>query len=177
MKTLYALCVTLGILFGSKLRAETIITTRLHALHGQVVAQTPEWVEVRTEFGTMRVPRANIVRIEKDTPAMAAERSETAWQSKDFAEKMMAEGKVLYHGRWVTPDEKAAQEAKVAEATRRAAEELAEKQRRAEEEAKRDAEARADVQSQIQEEEQRYYIKHQALPSVRQKLLKSSDYR
>ena len=51
-----------------------------------------------------------------DTPEKIAEREAKALAQKELAEKMEAEGKVLYKGKWVTEEEKAEAEAKLAEA-------------------------------------------------------------
>jgi len=131
MKALYSKLLILGLLLCAGLRAETVITSNLRTLHGDIIAQTDDWIELRMEYGSVRIPRTNVVRIEQDTDAMAIECSTTSQESLDFAEKMKAEGKVLYHGRWVTPEEMAEQEAKIAEAKRLAAEQLAREQRRA----------------------------------------------
>jgi hypothetical protein len=175
MKTLYAKLLTMGILLAVSARAETVITRNLHALHGKIVAQTDEWIELRMEYGTLRIPREDIVRIEKDTPQMVAECSYTVKQSKDFAEKMTAEGRILYHGRWVTPEEKAEDEARLAEATQRAADQLAEEQRQLEEAIPCETDAQALIDSQILQEEARYYLNHFAPYDVRQRILGNSN--
>jgi hypothetical protein len=172
MKIASAAIVLLSFILIGAAHAETVVTRNLHTLQGTVVLETDDFVELSTQFGTLRIPRVDIVRIDPGTAAMSVACSDTAEQSKDFADKMRAEGKVLYHGRWVTPEEKDAQEASIAESKRLAAQQMEEERRQAE----REAQAQAEVEEQIRREERRYYIDH-ALPSVQQKLQRSGDFR
>ena len=67
----------------------------------------------------MLIPKNKILRLEVDTPEMIAAREQKEAEAKELAEKMRAEGKVLYKGKWVTEAEKAADEAKLAEAKKK----------------------------------------------------------
>jgi flagellar biosynthesis GTPase FlhF len=107
------------------LRADTVVMKNLESLHGDLVKETPDWVELRVEYGTLKIPREKILRIETDTPEMIAEREAKAAKEKELTDEMIAEGKVKYHGKWVTPAQKAADEKKIAEAKRKKEEEIA----------------------------------------------------
>jgi hypothetical protein len=115
----------LGLLVCVSLRADTVVMKNLEALHGDLVKDTPDWIELRVEYGTLKIPRDKILRIETDTPEMLAEREVKAAKEKEFTDKMISEGKVKYHNKWVTPAEKAADEKKIADAKKKRDEEVA----------------------------------------------------
>jgi len=52
-------------------------------------------------------------------------------KDKEFTDKIIAEGKVKYHNKWVTPAEKAADEKKIADAKKKRDEEIAAAKKRA----------------------------------------------
>lgn len=126
MKDLYFKSIAVfGFLASTSLQADTVVMKNLESLQGDLIKDTPDWVELRVEYGTLKIPREKILRIEADSPEMLAEREAKAAREKELTDQMLAEGKVKYHGKWVTPQEKAAEEAKIAEAKRRKLKEIA----------------------------------------------------
>jgi hypothetical protein len=121
----------LSLLLCSALRADTVVMRNLEALHGDLLKETPDWIELRVEYGTLKIPREKILRIETDTPEMIAEREAKAAKEKEFTDEMLAEGKVKYKGKWVTPAEKAADEKKIADEKKKKEAEIAEAKKKA----------------------------------------------
>ena len=109
-----ALLALLPLLVCGAAHADTVVMKTLETLDGKVLSTNDDFVELQVEFGTMRVPLEKILRIEADTPELKAAREATLAQEREFAAKMLAEGKVPYKGKWVTPEEKAADEARLA---------------------------------------------------------------
>ena len=87
-------------------QADTVVMKTLEVIDGKVVSKNDDFIELQVEFGTMRVPVDKILRIESDTPEIIADREAKAAKEKELTDKMLAECKVRYKGKWVTPAEK-----------------------------------------------------------------------
>ena len=95
-------------------RADTVVMKTLEVIEGKPVGGNADYLELQVEFGTMRIPRDKILRIDEDTPEILADRKAKEASEKELTDKMLAEGKVRYKGKWVTAEEKKASEAKIA---------------------------------------------------------------
>jgi hypothetical protein len=125
--------VTAVIMCGA--RADTVVMKTLEVIEGKIVKTNPEFIELQVEYGTMRVPREKILRIDPDTPEIIAEREARATKLKEETEKNLAAGKIQYKGKWVKPEEKEADEKRIADAKKKRDEERAAAKKKAEEEA------------------------------------------
>ena len=149
--------------------ADTVVMKTLEVIEGKILKQNADFLELQVEFGTMRVPTDKILRIEADTPEIIAQREARAAAQKEADAKAQAEGKVKYKGKWVTPDEKSADEAKIAAAKKKRDEERAAAKKKADEEAaalKKKQEAELQQQKlleaqQLQQEQQNQRIRDQ----------------
>ncbi|MCY3019034.1 MAG: hypothetical protein NTW87_08400 [Planctomycetota bacterium] len=151
--------------------ADTLVMKTGQTLECTVVKEEDAFIEVQVEFGTMRVPRDRILRIEEDSPEKIAEREAKATEARDLAERMQDEGKVLYKGKWMTEEEKAKAEQKAAAAKKKRDDERAAAKKKADEAArkKKDDEDRRKQAAQqtantsnsnIPERAQRYQDRH-----------------
>jgi outer membrane biosynthesis protein TonB len=118
----------------SAVRADTVVMKTGEVLEGTVVSENDRSIELEVEFGTMRVPRARILRIEEDTPEKIAAREKKAADEKELADQMKEEGKVLFHGKWVDEKEKKQAEDKIAKDKKKSEDE---RKKKAADEAKR----------------------------------------
>jgi outer membrane biosynthesis protein TonB len=144
----------LALLLSPAAHADTIFMRDGHTLEGRVLSSNGETLELEVEYGTMRVPVRLVEKIEAETPEKKAAREEAEAGKREFEENMRAEGKVKYKGGWVTPEEKAAAEEKIAEAKRKREEQkLAEKKKKEEEEKKRAEEQRRLAEQAAREQE------------------------
>ncbi len=146
-------------LLGLSARADTVVMKTLETIDGTIVKSNAEYIELQVEFGTMRVPMEKVLRIETDTPERIAEREARAQKLKEETEKAIAAGKVQYKGKWVKPEEKAADEKKIADAKKKRDEEKAAAKKKAEEEAialkkKLEAELAQELQLEAQQAKQ-----------------------
>ena len=107
--------------------ADTVVFKNGEALEGKIVKKDDKGVELEVEYGTMLVPVEKILRIEEDTPEKIKAREDKLAADKALAEQMKAEGKIQYKGKWVTEEEKKADETKLADARKKKAEERAAK--------------------------------------------------
>lgn len=134
------------------LRADTIIMKTGVTMEGEKIGEDDASYEIKVEHGTVRVLKEKILRIEQPTPEEIAEREEKEAEEKEIAEKMKEEGKIKYKGKWVTEDEKEADEKKVAAAKKKKETARAEAKKKAEAEAKKkkdaDEKRLADLQKQ-----------------------------
>jgi hypothetical protein len=124
------------------LRADTIVFKNDDELDGKVLERDELTLKVEVECGTVLVPLSKVKRIDPDTPEKAEEREKRKAAAAELATRMKDEGKVQYKGKWVTEDEKKADEDKIAAAKKKKAEE-AKKKAEAEAKAKAAADAAA----------------------------------
>src|SRR6185436_19838087 len=99
--------------------ADTVVLSTGQALEGTILEQTQESLLLKVEYGTLRVQKDKVLRIETDTPEKVAQREAAAEAKKKLEEKMHAEGKVQYKGKWVTEKEKSESEARIAAALKK----------------------------------------------------------
>ncbi|HYF51280.1 MAG TPA: hypothetical protein VEJ63_17835 [Planctomycetota bacterium] len=136
------------------LQADTVVLKTGQSMDGKVLKQDDNGIELEVEYGTILIAQDKILRIEAETPEMAEAREKKEAEKREFADKMRAEGKVPYKGKWVTEKEKKADEEKIAAAKKKKAEELAAK-RKAQEEAdkkKREEEERLAAERERQQQ-------------------------
>lgn len=145
-------------LFVSAAHADTVVLKNGQAIEGQILDQNDDTLKLEVVFGTMVVSMDKVLRIEKDTPEVIAQRDKKQAEEREFAEKMRADGKVLYKGKWITEEQKKAEEEKLAEAKkkrdeeRKKAAELAAKRKKEEEEKLKLAQQQR--QQQLQQQQQ-----------------------
>jgi hypothetical protein len=148
----------LALLLSAAAYADTVVLKNGQAIEGQILDQDDDTLKLEVVFGTMRVPMDKVLRIEKDTPEVIAQREKKMAEEREFTEKMRADGKVLFKGKWITEEQKKAEEAKLAEAKkkrdeeRKKAAELAAKRKKEEEEKQKLAEQQR--QQQLQQQQQ-----------------------
>jgi hypothetical protein len=158
-------------------RADTVVMKTLEVIEGKILKQNADFLELQVEFGTMRVPTDKILRIEADTPEILAQREARAAAIKEQDAKAQAEGKVKYKGKWVTPDEKSADEAKIAAAKKKRDDERAAAKKKAEEEvAARKKKEEAELQQQKALEAQQL-IQEQQAQKIRDQQYRNSPYK
>lgn len=142
MKQILFICLAL-ILAAAPLRADTIVFHNGEELDGTIIEKDDTMIKVAVEFGTVLVPMTRVRRIEADTPQRIEEREKKKAEAAEFAKKMKEDGKILYKGKWVTEEEKTADEEKIAEAKKKKKEAEAAAKKKAEEAA---AKAKADAE-------------------------------
>lgn len=177
MKLRGIILLLLSSLCAATARADTIVMKTLEVIEGKILKQTADFLELQVEFGTMRVPQDKILRIESDTPEIIAQREARASAAKEADAKAQAEGKVKYKGKWVTPDEKAADEAKIAAAKKKRDEERAAAKKKAEEEAaalKKKQEAELQQQKQLEAQQQQQELEAKR---IRDQQYRNSPYK
>ena len=128
-----SLALTFIIVFSA--RADTVVMKTLETIEGTILKSNPEFIELQVEYGTLRVPMDKVLRIEADTPEILAQREARAAKEKEETEAAIAAGKVKYKGKWVKPEEKAAEEKKIADAKKKRDEERAAAKKKADDEA------------------------------------------
>jgi len=139
------------------LRADTVVMKSGQTIDGKIISEDDRAIELEVEYGTMRVPRSRILRIEEDTPEKIKEREDKAAEQQELADKMKEEGKVLYKGKWVTEQEKKAAEDKATAAKKKKEKERADAKKKADEEAKRKAEEDKKLAQQQQNQQNQGY--------------------
>jgi colicin import membrane protein len=123
-------------------RGDTVVMKSGQTLEGQILSENDKSIELevedaKAEHAIMRVPRSRILRIEEDTPEKLAEREAKKQEQRDLADQKKEEGFVLYNGKWVTEEDKAAAEKKAAEAKKKREKERAAAKQKAQAEAQR----------------------------------------
>ena len=165
--TLAIICLLVIAASTTSLYADTVVLKTGEALEGTILKNNDAGIVLQVIYGTLLIPKNKILRLETDTPEMLVAREQKEAEARELAEKMRAEGKVLYKGKWVTEAEKAADEAKLAEDKKkrdeaRAAE--AAKKKAAEEALKAAALAQAQqLQQQQQQKQQQKQNNHGVL--------------
>jgi len=112
-----------------ELFADTVVLKSGQALDGKILKNDAAGIELEVEYGT-------VLRIEAETPELSEAREKKAVESRELADKMRADGKVLYKGKWVGEKEKKAEDDKIAATKKKKADEVAAK-RKAQEESDR----------------------------------------
>ena len=118
MKRILLVCLACA-LAAVSLRADTIVFHNGEELDGTIVERDENTLKVQVEYGTVLVPMTRVRRIEADTPEKLEEREKKKVEAAEFAKKMKEEGKIQYKGKWVTEEEKKADEDKIAEAKKK----------------------------------------------------------
>jgi hypothetical protein len=151
MSRLSLLLLTAFACCAAAVRADTIIFKTGEEMEGEIVEQDDLAIKLKVDYGTILVPMERVRRIDPDTPEKIKEREEKKAAAAAEAEKMKAEGKVQYNGKWITEDEKKAIEDKIAEVKQKKKEAAAAKKKLEEEEAKAKEAAR---QAQLAQQQQ-----------------------
>lgn len=105
----------IAVLISTPLFADTIIFNTGEELEATILERDETKLKVEVAYGTLLVPLERVKRIDVDTPEQAEQRAKKRAEEKEFAERMKAEGKVLYKGEWVDADIKKAADEKLAE--------------------------------------------------------------
>ncbi|HLX61407.1 MAG TPA: hypothetical protein VKX17_09015 [Planctomycetota bacterium] len=145
------LAVSFAMLAAYSLHADTVVFKNDEELDGKILERNDDSLKLEVEYGTVIVPMSKVKRIEPDTPEKAAERERKKAEAAELAAKMKDEGKVLYKGKWVTEDEKKADEDKIAEAKKKKAADEAKK--KADDDAKAKAAAAAALAAQQKQQQ------------------------
>jgi len=119
-----------------ELFADTVVLKSGQALDGKILKNDAAGIELEVEYGTVLIAQDKILRIEAETPELSEAREKKAVESRELADKMRADGKVLYKGKWVGEKEKKAEDDKIAATKKKKADEVAAK-RKAQEESDR----------------------------------------
>ncbi|MEI6234127.1 MAG: hypothetical protein WCT04_13815 [Planctomycetota bacterium] len=122
------------------LHADTVVFKNGQELDGDILEKDENSLKLQVEFGTILVPMSRVRTIEADTPEKIELRAKKKAEAEELAKQMKEEGKVQYKGKWVSEEEKKADEAKVAEVKKKKKEEDDAKRKKAEEAAKRASE-------------------------------------
>ncbi|HEY3322886.1 MAG TPA: hypothetical protein VGP72_20700 [Planctomycetota bacterium] len=138
LRATLAVVISLGL--SGVLRADTIVMRTGQIMDGEKLSEDDNSYEVKVQFGTLRIPKDKVLRIDPETEEQKADRERKAQEAEELAEEMKAEGKVLYKGKWVTEKEKKVAEDKAAAEKKKKAEKVAAERKKKEEEAKKKAE-------------------------------------
>jgi Na+-translocating ferredoxin:NAD+ oxidoreductase RnfC subunit len=120
-----ALCAVALALLCANISADTVIFNTGEVMEGKVLKDNDCGILLEVSCGSdgpsgkVFIPKKKILRVEMDTLEKVAEREKKEAEAKELAERMRAQGLILYKGKWVTEDEKAAAEAKIAEAKKK----------------------------------------------------------
>ncbi len=115
----------LAVLSSTACRAETVVLKNGEELYGTLQEKNDSSILLQVQYGTLRVAQEKILSINPDIPELLAQREVEAEAKRKLEAQMRAAGKVLYHGKWVTQQEKDAAEAKLAAEQKRKSDDLA----------------------------------------------------